>query len=110
MATIPIEVGTTVTVSIIYKRTPDLKLDLDYYLSTHLPLAVKHWEQYGIIDITCSEISGDESEFSYSITLRWPDLDSWSRASTDSEVLQWERLWGMLCLCKWLGRRIEETI
>lgn len=30
-----------VVVSIIYKRTPDLKVDLDYLLKTHVPMVIK---------------------------------------------------------------------
>ncbi|KAF9736625.1 hypothetical protein PMIN01_04404 [Paraphaeosphaeria minitans] len=29
--------------NIIYKRTPDLKLDTDYRVKTHIPMASKAW-------------------------------------------------------------------
>lgn len=36
-------------VSVAYPRTPDIKFDMSYYLSTHMPLVVKNWEKHGLV-------------------------------------------------------------
>lgn len=76
-----------VIITVLYKRTPDLKFDLSYYLSHHIPLATKFWEPHGIIDATTAEPTPD-SEYAYAITIQWKDMAGWEAASKDKEAMK----------------------
>jgi uncharacterized protein (TIGR02118 family) len=41
-----------VTMYVYYRGTPDTRFDREYYVTRHLPLCVKAWEQYGLLSIS----------------------------------------------------------
>jgi hypothetical protein len=75
-----------VVINIIYKRTPDLKLDLAYLLETHLPLATKAWAPHGLLGCTVTEAPAD-SEYAYINAARFKTLEGWQRAAGDAEQM-----------------------
>lgn len=72
-------------ITVLYKRSPDLKFDLDYWLHNHVPFATKLWLPEGLIDGTAS-LPTEDSEFYISMTLRWTSLEDWEKASKNEET------------------------
>lgn len=43
--------NTPVVVYVAYQGRPQEHFDRDYYIKIHLPLAMKHWEKYGLLGL-----------------------------------------------------------
>ncbi|KAF2112874.1 hypothetical protein BDV96DRAFT_648508 [Lophiotrema nucula] len=65
-------------VSVLYPRIPDLKFNLDYYLTSHVPLTFKLLQPHGLLNGSVSEVVGD-SDYAYNITLEFKDVQSWEK-------------------------------
>jgi hypothetical protein len=71
---------------VLYKRTPDLKFNLAYYLSHHIPLCLKYWKPYGVLD--CRVVEADaKSEYAYVVTMMWEDEAGWIKANAQKEEM-----------------------
>ncbi|KAL1604951.1 hypothetical protein SLS60_004492 [Paraconiothyrium brasiliense] len=73
-------------INIIYKRTPDFKLDIDYLLHTHIPMVAKEWAPHGLLGATVTEAPAD-SEYAYIVAARFKTLEGWQKASGDPEQM-----------------------
>jgi len=74
-------------ITIIYKRTPELKFDYDYYRTVHIPLAAKFWNSRGLIEAHLA-VPTEDSEFSYALTMYWTSLDAWQEANKVAEEME----------------------
>lgn len=71
---------------VLYKRTADLKFDLEYYLSHHIPMCLKYWKPYGVLD--CRVVEADAaSEYAYVVTMMWEDEAGWIKANAQKEEM-----------------------
>ena len=75
-----------VVINIIYKRTPELKIDTDYLLKTHIPIVAKAWAPLGLLGATVTEAAAD-SEYAYIIAVRFKTLEGWQKAAADAEQM-----------------------
>lgn len=58
---------------------------MDYYLSTHLALVQKHWEQFGLKKCTVVQYA-DDSEYCVQAILEWESKDSFQKAMASDTV------------------------
>ena len=75
------------TVTVVYPQ--GAKFNMDYYMSTHMPLVAKHWNSYGLQSWKVLKF-GDDSPYCVQATLEWDSLDSFNKAASSdsaSEVL-----------------------
>ncbi|KAG9959943.1 hypothetical protein KCU61_g7016, partial [Aureobasidium melanogenum] len=61
------------------------ELNMNYYLSTHLPLVQKHWEQFGLKKCTVIQYP-DDSEYCVQAILEWESEDSFQSAMASDTV------------------------
>ena len=73
-------------VTILYKRTPDFKFDLDYFLNKHVPLVKEAWKPHGLLGATVTEATPD-SEYAYINAIKFKALDGWQAVLADQEKL-----------------------
>ncbi|CAI6331740.1 unnamed protein product [Periconia digitata] len=64
------------TITCLYPKTPNFFFNVDYYLSTHIPLAKELWGPLGMTGVSVAEVDG-ESGYAYNITIQFKDLESW---------------------------------
>lgn len=69
-------------VTVFYPRKDGAKFDMDYYLSTHMPLIAKHWKKYGLKSYTVTQLSGD-SPYSVSVVMEWESSEAFGKALKD---------------------------
>jgi uncharacterized protein (TIGR02118 family) len=74
-------------VTALYKRTPDLKFDYDYYQTKHVPLAGKFWAPRGLTE-AYSTTPTEDSEFVLSLTMFWTSLDAWKEANQVADEME----------------------
>lgn len=75
--------------TILYPAQEGAKFDMDYFLSTHMPLAMKHWEQYGLkgYDVTQFDaIGGQKPLYSVQCIMRWDKPESVEKAMQGPEA------------------------
>jgi hypothetical protein len=65
--------------TVLYRQSPTLTFNLDYYLTHHIPMVDKYWTPHGLLDTQVAKVTG-ESEFAYAITMTWNDEASWNSA------------------------------
>lgn len=75
-----------VVINIIYKRTPDLELDTEYLVKTHIPMASKAWAPHGLLGCTVSQATPD-SDYAYILNVRFRTLEGWMKAAGDAEQM-----------------------
>ena len=63
----------TLSTTVLYRRFPGFTFDLSYYLSHHIPLALKYWEPHGALEHYVTKVGDEEAEFAYVITMVWRD-------------------------------------
>ena len=68
------------TVTIIYPSAPDATFDMDYYLSTHMPLVQKNWGPEGLRSWKIIKFPAS-SPYSVQATLEWPDIQTFQAAA-----------------------------
>ncbi|KAF2831096.1 hypothetical protein CC86DRAFT_366562 [Ophiobolus disseminans] len=69
-------------VIVAYPRKEGATFDKDYYLSTHMPLAAKHWKKHGLKSYTVTELTGD-GPYSYSVVLEFESPEGFPAAAAD---------------------------
>jgi uncharacterized protein (TIGR02118 family) len=74
-------------ITCLYKRTPELTFDLDYFRAVHVPLARKYWDSRGLIKAYWA-IPTDESEFAFVLTMYWTSLEAWQEAGKVTEEME----------------------
>ena len=75
-----------VTVTIMYKRTPDLQLDTEYLIQTHIPAVAKAWTPHGLLGAIVSQPAAD-SEYAMMTVVRFQTMKGWLKASSDAEQM-----------------------
>jgi uncharacterized protein (TIGR02118 family) len=77
-------------VIVAYPRKEGFKFNKEYYLSTHMPLAAKHWKKHGLKSYTVTELGAD-NPYTYSVVMEFESAEGWGAAATDpntKEVLE----------------------
>jgi hypothetical protein len=77
----------TAIITCFYRRIPNFKFDLDYYLTSHIPLTNKLWNPHGLLHTTILEVLPD-SEYAFKIVMEWKDTDAWEKALEDEQSKQ----------------------
>ncbi|OAL05482.1 hypothetical protein IQ06DRAFT_69090 [Phaeosphaeriaceae sp. SRC1lsM3a] len=77
----------TFTSTVLYKRTPDLKFDLDYYLAHHIPLCLRLWKPRGVLDCRVVEAAPDQ-EYAYICTMMWGDESEFKTAFAQEDEIK----------------------
>jgi uncharacterized protein (TIGR02118 family) len=54
----------------MYPRKDGATFNMDYYLSTHMPLVAKHWKKYGLKSYAVTQLSPD-APYSVSAVMEW---------------------------------------
>jgi hypothetical protein len=75
------------TSTALYQRTPSFRFDLDYYLSTRIPLCLKYWKPHGVLDCRVVQVNPDQ-EFVYVVTMTWKDETCWEKAKAQEEEMK----------------------
>ena len=71
------------TVLVIYPRGVDTFSNLDYYLTSHIPLAERLWGPSGM-KVRSITHYGDECAYHLSCVLEWADKEAYERAMGDA--------------------------
>ncbi|KAF1975123.1 hypothetical protein BU23DRAFT_552546 [Bimuria novae-zelandiae CBS 107.79] len=71
-------------VSVLYPRKA--KFDMDYYLTSHMPLVKKSWSKYGLEKYTVTQYDDPESPYSVGCLLEFNSLDSFKKAGAGPEA------------------------
>ena len=66
-------------VKVLYPRTATSTFNIDYYLSTHMPLVVKHWSDYGLKGYKVVSFDAD-APWTYGCTLEFESLEGFEKA------------------------------
>jgi len=69
---------------VVVLYTSDAKFDMDYYLSSHMPLVKKLWGSMGLKSWTVLKFP--EGPYSVQATLYFDSMDSFQKASQDETV------------------------
>ncbi|KAK5012487.1 hypothetical protein LTR60_004354, partial [Cryomyces antarcticus] len=68
------------TATVLYPQTSDSDFKLDYYLSSHMPMVMKHFGPHGMTGYNVTKItgtpSGDKAEYSIQCILQFEQADS----------------------------------
>lgn len=72
-------------VIVAYPRAEGSTFDKEYYLSTHMPLAAKHWKKHGLKSYTVTELSTD-GPYTYSVAMEWESYEGWGAAAKDPSI------------------------
>lgn len=73
------------TVIVMYPRKEGSTFNADYYISTHMPLAKRHWEKHGLKSYTVSELNAD-GPYSYTVVTEWESLEGFGKAAQDPSI------------------------
>ncbi|EUC30267.1 hypothetical protein COCCADRAFT_104340 [Bipolaris zeicola 26-R-13] len=71
------------TVLVLYPKTPTSTFNADYYLSTHMPLASKHWTKHGLKGYKVTELNAD-SPYAFVSVLEWESYEGFQAAIKDA--------------------------
>ncbi|KAL1306226.1 hypothetical protein AAFC00_004317 [Neodothiora populina] len=66
--------------SVIVQYPQGSKFDMDYYLSSHMPLVAKHWGPAGLKSWKVLKF-GDDQPYLVQATLEWGDMSEFQKAS-----------------------------
>ena len=77
--------------SVIYPKDDSSTFDMDYYLSTHMPLVAKSWGKYGlqkyrVVEYSPNPADGSTPAFSVKCDLTWKDADGLKEALSGPEA------------------------
>ncbi|KAF2679280.1 hypothetical protein K458DRAFT_422323 [Lentithecium fluviatile CBS 122367] len=67
------------TVTVLYPRESNATFDLDYYLSTHMPLVYKHWNKFGLKTYKVTKFN-DDAPYTYGVAMDWGSADGFGKA------------------------------
>ncbi|USP72730.1 acetyltransferase, GNAT family [Curvularia clavata] len=70
------------SVVVLYPRTSKSTFDLDYYISTHMPLAAKAWKKYGLETWRVAELD-ENAPYSIHLLMVWADREGFNNALQD---------------------------
>lgn len=70
------------SIVVTYPRSPDSTFDADYYAKTHVPLARKHWEPYGMTGAEILFPVDDDQPYAAMVILRFADQAAIDKAMT----------------------------
>ena len=70
------------TVIVLYPRTENSTFNLDYYLSTHMPLAARAWTNYGFKAWSVTQLSED-APYSIHVLMEWDSREAFGKALQD---------------------------
>ena len=75
---------------VLYPNEDDATFDMDYYISTHMPLVADNWKQYGLQGWEVIKLEGGlggaKSHSSVQATLIWKDEASLGKAVGSPEA------------------------
>lgn len=77
----------TFTSTVLYRRTADLKFNLEYYLAHHIPLCLRLWKAHGVLDCRVVETNPDQ-EYAYVVTMMWGDESQYKTAFAQEEEMK----------------------
>ena len=88
------EFGSAVTsvpsfTTIVYPNKEGTKFNLDHFVSKHMPLAMKHWAQYGLKGYEITEfdtINGEKPQFSVQCIMKWEKSGCLEKALQSAET------------------------
>ena len=88
------EFGSVVTTmptstTILYPAEEGARFDMDYFLGRHMPLVMKHWQQYGLEGYEVTQfhaISGQKPQYSVQCILKWDKPESMEKATQGLEA------------------------
>jgi uncharacterized protein (TIGR02118 family) len=64
---------------VLYPRKEGSTFDKEYYVKTHMPLAMKHWKEHGLKSYAVSELNAD-SPYSISTVMEFDSVESVGKA------------------------------
>jgi uncharacterized protein (TIGR02118 family) len=67
--------GKAVQSGVLYPRNKDSTFDMEYYLSTHMPLVEKHWKKQGLRSWKVAQLD-DNSPYSVSCIMEWESSEA----------------------------------
>jgi uncharacterized protein (TIGR02118 family) len=67
---------------VLYPRKEGSTFDKEYYLKTHMPLAMKHWGKHGLKSYAVSELSAD-GPYSISSVMEFDSQEALGKAMQD---------------------------
>ncbi|KAG9196780.1 hypothetical protein G6514_004562 [Epicoccum nigrum] len=70
------------SVVVLYPRTSKSTFDLDYYISTHMPLAAKAWTKYGLKSWIITQLD-ESAPYSIHLLMEWADREGFNNAWHD---------------------------
>jgi len=71
------------TVTVLYPQ--GVKFNMDYYMSTHMPLVGNKWTSYGLQSWKVLQF-GDDAPYKVQATLEWDSMESFQKAASGPEV------------------------
>lgn len=74
------------TSTVLYRQIPELKFNLDHYLTHHIPLCLRLWKPHGVIDCRVVEASPDQ-EYAYVVTMMWENESQYQKAFAHKEAM-----------------------
>lgn len=67
--------GTTATVTVLYPAKEGATFNMDYYLSTHMPLVSKLWSSFGLKHYYITDLRHSEQPYTIQATLVWESAE-----------------------------------
>ena len=80
---------TPTTTTILYPAEEGARFDMDYFLTTHMPLAMKHWQQYGLKGYEVTQfhaIGGQKPQYCAQCIMKWETPESVEKATLGPEA------------------------
>jgi uncharacterized protein (TIGR02118 family) len=69
-------------VMVLYPRKEGSTFDKEYYLKTHMPLAMRLWQRHGFKSYAVSELNAD-GPYSYAVVMEFESPEDFSKAIQD---------------------------
>ncbi|KAF1937841.1 hypothetical protein EJ02DRAFT_458423 [Clathrospora elynae] len=69
-------------VIVLYPRKEGSTFDKEYYLKTHMPLAMKHWKKHGFKSYAVTELNAD-GPYSVTVVMEFDNYEGFQAASQD---------------------------
>ena len=71
------------TVTVVYPQ--GAKFNMDYYMSTHMPLVQKKWGEFGLNSWKVVKF-GDDAPYCVQATLEWGDVSEFNKAANSDSA------------------------
>ena len=81
--------ATPINTTVLYPAEEGARFDMDYFLNTHMPLVMKHWEQYGLKGYEVTQfdtIGGQKIRDNVQLILKWDKPESVEKATLGQEA------------------------